>query len=136
MAFHPYLFFSNGACREAFERYQQILGGDLTVMTNSDAPAGQGMPGADPSAVMHAALTIGDGLLMGSDDPTGDDGTKAGIAVSYSTTDAGHAARIFEALAEGGEVQMPFEAVFWSKGFGACVDRFGIPWMIDAGPPD
>ena len=28
MAFHPYLFFSNGACREAFERYQQISSGE------------------------------------------------------------------------------------------------------------
>lgn len=136
MGFHPYLFFSNGACREAFERYQQILGGELSIMANSAAPPGEGMPGADPTSVMHASLTVGDALLMGSDDPTGDGGAKAGIAVSYSASDEADAARVFEALAEGGEVQMPFEAVFWSKGFGACVDRFGIPWMVDAGDPE
>ncbi len=135
MAFHPYLFFSNGTCREAFERYQQIFGGELSAMTNGDAPPGEGMPDADPSGVMHAALMIGDALLMGSDDPTGDGGAKAGIAVSYSTTDTEQAARIFEALAEGGAVQMPFAPVFWSQGFGACLDRFGIPWMVDAGEP-
>lgn len=136
MAFNPYLFFSNGTCREAFQRYQEILGGELAIMTNGDAPPGEGMPGADPSSVMHAALTVGDALLMGSDDPTGDGGAKAGIAVSYSVADPTEGAKVFEALAEGGEVQMPFEPVFWSKGFGACVDRFGIPWMVDAGEPD
>jgi PhnB protein len=136
MGFHPYLFFSNGTCREAFERYHEILGGELSIMANSEAPPGEGMPGADPSGVMHAALTVGDALLMGSDDPTGDGGAKAGIAVSYSAADEADAARVFEALAEGGEVQMPFAAVFWSKGFGACVDRFGIPWMVDAGDPE
>jgi PhnB protein len=136
MAFHPYLFFSGGSRREAFERYQQIFGGELALMTNGDAPPGEGMPRADPSSVMHASLAGGETLLMGSDDPTGDGGQKAGIAVSYSTTDVSQAARVFEALAEGGEVQMAFEPVFWSKGFGACIDRFGIPWMIDAGEPE
>ncbi len=136
MAFRPYLFFSNGTCREAFERYQQVLGGELAIMTNGDAPPGEGMPGADASSVMHASLSVGDASLMGCDDPTGDGGAKAGIAVSYSANDASEGARVFQALAEGGEVQMPFEAVFWSKGFGACLDRFGTPWMVDAGEPD
>ena len=72
------------------------------------------------------AFTIAVGLLI----------FFANIAVSYSASDEADAARVFEALAEGGEVQMPFEAVFWSKGFGACVDRFGIPWMVDAGDPE
>lgn len=135
MSFHPYLFFSNGTCREAFERYEMVFGGELRIMTNGEAPDGEGMPGADPSSVMHAALVIGDALLMGSDDPTGDGGAKSGIAVSYSAADETEGARVFEALADGGEVQMPFEPVFWSKGFGACIDRFGIPWMVDAGEP-
>lgn len=135
MGFHPYLFFSNGTCKEAFERYKEVFGGELTIMTNGEAPPGEGMPGADPSSVMHASLTLGDALLMGSDDPTGDGGAKAGIAVSYSAADEAAGARVFEALAEGGEVQMPFEPVFWSRGFGACIDRFGIPWMVDAGEP-
>jgi len=135
MSFHPYLFFSGGTCREAFERYQQIFGGELSIMTNDQAPPGEGMPGADGASVMHASLTLGDGLLMGSDDPTGDGGAKAGIAVSYSAPDEASAAQIFQSLADGGEVQMPFEPVFWSKGFGACVDRYGIPWMVDAGAP-
>ena len=135
MGFHPYLFFSGGTCRAAFERYHEILGGQLEIMAMSDAPEGEGMPGAPADAVMHAALTIGDALLMGSDDPTGDGGARLGMAVHYSAADDAEATRVFAALADGGEVSMPYEPVFWSAGFGACTDRFGVPWMVDAGPP-
>ena len=50
---------------------------------------------------------------------------------------AWEAERAFDALAEGGEVGAPFGATFWSKGFGMCTDRFGVPWMVDtAGEPE
>ena len=81
---------------------------------------------------MHASLTFGDGnLLMGSDDPTSDGGAKVGVAVTYTAPDTKAAKKVFDELAKGGETQMPFEPTFWSKGFGACVDRFGVPWMVD-----
>jgi PhnB protein len=132
MSFHPYLFFSGGTCAGAFRRYQEVFGGELQVMTNADAPEGvESMPGAEPGHVMHASLTVGDGLLMGSDDPTGTGGAMVGVGVAFTAPDEGEAERIFDALAEGGEVTMPFGATFWSKGFGACNDRFGVPWMID-----
>jgi PhnB protein len=130
MTFHPYLFLT-GTCREAFTRYQEILGGELEIMSNADAPAEARMPGAADDAVMHAAITLPNGgLLMGSDDPTGDGGPMKGLAVHLSVAEEAEAKRIFDALAESGELQMPFEATFWSKGFGACVDRFGVPWMV------
>jgi PhnB protein len=135
--FHPYLFFSDGRCREAFTRYQEIFGGRLDVMTNADVPDGEGMPDAEPTMVMHAALVDGDAILMGSDDPTGDGGPRAGSSVSYTAADEASGRRIFEALAEGGEVTLPFGETFWSKGFGMCTDRFGVPWMVGVdAPPD
>ncbi len=136
MTISPYLFFS-GDCAEAFRFYQQVLGGDLEVMTNADTPPGvDQMPGSTPDQVMHASLTLPDALLMGSDDPTGDGGPKTGVAVAYTAPDVDSARRIFEALSTDGEVQMPFEATFWSAGFGACLDRFGVSWMVDtAGEP-
>lgn len=130
MSFSPYLFF-NGNCAEAFARYQGIFGGELNVMKNSDAPDGQGMTDAAPDAVMHASLTLGDHVLMGSDDPTSDGGPKVGAAVAFTSADADRNRRVFEALAEGGEVGLPFGETFWSKGFGMCTDRFGVPWMVD-----
>jgi PhnB protein len=131
MSFNPYLFFT-GDCAEAFRRYQEIFGGDLNVMTNADIPDGvEQMPGAEPDHVMHASLKVGDALLMGSDDPTGTAGPKVGAAVAYTASDEGDAKRVFDALADGGETTAPFGATFWSKGFGMCTDRFGVPWMVD-----
>lgn len=131
MSFVPYLFFS-GNCDEAFKRYKEVFGGELQVMTFADLPEGaESMPGAEPHHVMHAALVVGDTSIYGSDDPTGDGGPKTGIGVAYSAPDVAEAKRIFDELCEGGEVTMPFEATFWSPGFGSCNDRFGVPWMID-----
>jgi uncharacterized glyoxalase superfamily protein PhnB len=45
--------------------------------------------------------------------------------------DLANAERKFKALSEGGSVNMPFAKTFWAKGFGMCVDQFGIPWMVN-----
>jgi PhnB protein len=138
MSFNAYLFFSDGRCKAAFTTYQEIFGGDLEVMTMADMPPGEeGMPGADPDMVLHAALTIGDSMLMGSDDPTGDGGPKVGFSVAHSAADADAANRVFAALADGGEVTQPLIPTFFSPAFGMLTDRFGTPWMIVAeGAPE
>lgn len=107
------------------------------MMTQSDVPADARTPGADPTSVMHASLTIGDALPLGSDDPTGDGGPKVGSAVASTSDDTARSAAIFEELAVGGEITAPFGATSCSRGFGMCTDRFGVPWMVDtAGEPD
>jgi PhnB protein len=136
VAFHPYLFFS-GNCAEALTRYQEIFGGELDMMRMSEMPADE--PAAPPEQadlVMHAALTFGDNLLMASDDPTGDGGSMKGVAINFSTDDGGEADRVFAALADAGEVTMPMEQTFWSPKFGMCVDRFGVPWMVNVEPTE
>ncbi|MGQ0630363.1 MAG: VOC family protein [Sporichthyaceae bacterium] len=141
MSFHAYLFFT-GTCREAFTRYQEIFGGELELMTMGQVPAGDAaqapegaMPAGSENLIMHAALKVGDGLLMASDDPSGDGGPKKGAAVSYSAADPAEVARIFDALADGGEVTMAVSQTFWSPAFGMCTDRFGVPWMIGVEGP-
>jgi len=129
MAFQPYLFFS-GNCSEAFTRYQEIFGGELFMMKMSDAPGEETPPDADPNLIIHAALTVGDGVLMASDDPTGDGGPKPGIMVSFNSPDAGEIKRVFDALAEGGEVTQPLLETFFSPAFGMVADRFGVSWMV------
>jgi PhnB protein len=136
MSFHPYLFFG-GNCRDAFARYQEVFGGELVLLTSADMPAEERMPGADDQAIMHAALMVDDELLMGSDDPIADPfGPVQGMQVNFDATDADHAAKVFEALAEGGEVRAPLGPVSFSPAFGMCVDRFGTPWMITAADPN
>lgn len=133
MAFRPYLFFG-GNCREAFARYEEIFGGELMVMTMGDMP-GEAPPAAKADLVLHAALTIGDDMLMGSDDPMSDQfGPVQGMMVSIDTADVAEAERVFEALAEGGTVMQKLEPVFFAPAFGMCTDRFGTPWMVSARP--
>jgi PhnB protein len=129
MAFRPYLFFG-GNCREAFTRYQEIFGGELTLITMKDVP-GQEPPADQADMIIHTALTAGDELLMASDDPTADGfGPVHGMMVSYDAADVGEAKRLFDALSEGGTVTQALEPTFFSEAFGMCVDRFGTPWMI------
>ncbi|HXX91924.1 MAG TPA: VOC family protein [Acidimicrobiales bacterium] len=136
MAFRPYLAFA-GECRAAFTRYQEILGGELTLMSTADAPPDAGAPasGANPDAVVHAALTRADGVLMGADDLSGSfEGNVRGMCVNCSLPDTAEAARVFDALCEGGQVQMPMGETFFAPAFGMCIDRFGVPWMVMVEP--
>jgi PhnB protein len=129
MAFRPYLFFG-GNCREAFTRYQEIFGGELSLMTMKDVP-GEEPPAGKEDLIIHAAITIGDDLLMASDDPmSADVGPVQGMMVSYDAKDGADAKRVFDALAEGGNVTQELIPTFFSEAFGMCVDRFGTPWMV------
>jgi PhnB protein len=137
MAIRPYLAFAGNA-REAFTRYQQIFGGELVLMAMSDAPPDAGPPPGDvkPDAVMHAALTWDDGMLLGADDPFGNfEGTVHGMCVNCALPDTAEAKRVFDALAEGGQVQQPLGETFFAPAFGMCIDRFGTPWMVMVNMP-
>jgi PhnB protein len=132
MSLHPYLFFTN-TTRQAMTRYHEIFGGDLEIMSAADLPEGEATPfeTAD-DFVIHAALTFGDGdLLMASDDPSGDGSGVKGAAINVTIDDADDARRIFEALADGGSIDMALGETFWSPLFGACTDRFGVAWMVN-----
>jgi PhnB protein len=135
MAFHPYLFFA-GNCREAFTRYQEIFGGELVLLPMKDMPSDEPVPAAQAELIMHAALMVDGNLLMASDDPTTDSSSPVqGMQVNYAVADVDEAKRVFEALADGGEVTLPIAETFWSPMFGMCVDRFGTPWMVNAEAP-
>jgi PhnB protein len=137
MAFRPYLFFG-GTCRDAFTRYQEIFGGELTVMTMKDVPGETPPPGME-NQVIHAAIVNGDDTLMGSDEmgeSSGSFGPVQGMMVTYDAADDTDAKRVFEALAEGGTVTQELMPTFFSSNFGMCTDRFGTPWMIVAPDPN
>ena len=130
MAFRPYLFFG-GNCREAFTRYQEIFGGELTLLTMKDVPGGDTAPPEQADMIIHAALVKGDDLLMASDDPTAETfGPVQGMMVTYEAPDVPDANRVFDALADGGKVTQALQPTFFSQAFGMCIDRFGTPWMI------
>lgn len=128
---NPYLGF-DGNCREAFDFYKSVFGGEFAdVSPFSDAPD---TPAEDADKLMHISLPIGEGqVLMGSDRPSGMGSTEFGDSVSLSiapdSADEGH--RIFDALAQGGQVTMPYERQFWGADFGMCQDKFGHNWMVN-----
>jgi PhnB protein len=131
MQLNPYVNF-NGQCAEAFKFYAQVLDGKVDfMMTWGEMPGADQFPAETHKLIMHATLKIGDQTLMGADSPPGRYQQPKGLNVSLHFKARSEGERIFQALSEGGNVTMPFEKTFWSPGFGMCVDRFGIPWMVN-----
>ena len=131
MQLNPYLNF-DGRCEEAFGFYQKTFGGTLGSMyKHGDTPAKEFLPADWHDKIMHAQLTIGDRTLMGSDAPPDRYQAPQGMYVSVNSENADEAERVFGALAENGNVQMPIQETFWAERFGMVVDRFGIPWMVN-----
>jgi PhnB protein len=126
---NPYISFA-GDAREALELYQRVFGGNLTVSTFGDFGE-KDAPGAD--GIMHGQLETDRGFtLMAADTPPGME-HQAGnnIAVSLSGDDADELRGYWEALSADGTVTLPLEKQMWGDEFGMCVDRFGIPWMVN-----
>jgi PhnB protein len=133
MQLNPYLSF-NGQCEAAFKFYQQCLGGNIqTMMTWGDSPMGDQVPSEWRHKIIHVSLIVGDTALLGSDAPPDRYEKPRGISVTIQINDPAEAERIFNALAEDGTVQMPIQQTFWAALFGMCIDRFGIPWMVNCG---
>ena len=131
MRLNPYLIF-NGQCEAAFKFYEQCLGGKIEAMlTHGDAPTAEQVPSEWRNKIMHACLTVGDRVLMGSDSPPEHCEETKGFYVQVGNDNPVEAERIFHALAENGTVRMPIQQTFWSVRFGMLVDQFGIPWMIN-----
>jgi len=134
MQLNTYLFF-DGECEAAFKFYEQCLGGKIDeMMTYGDSPMSEEIPSEQRDRIIHANLTFGGMVLMGSDTLPDDFKKPQGFAVHLHFDDLVEAERIFQKLAENGTVKMPFKETFWSTGFGMLVDRFGTPWMIDFQP--
>jgi PhnB protein len=129
-----YLFF-DGTCEEAIRFYERTLGGKIQMMmTHAQAPEADKMPPGSADRILHASLLIDGRVLMASDSMVGQpyEGMK-GFSLSLSYPTVAEAKKIFDALAAGGEVRMPFQKTFWAEAFGMLADRFGTPWMV-SGP--
>jgi len=131
---NTYLNF-NGQCAEAFKFYEECLGGKIVfIQTHGDSPMKDQVPADWQDKVMHVTLAVGDSVLMGSDAPP-PFAAPQGMCVSINGLAAADGERVFNRLAEGGKVNLPFQQTFWSPGFGMAVDRFGIPWMVNCDEP-
>ena len=135
----PYLGF-DGQAAEAMLFYEKALGGKIAMtLTYGESPMAEQCSAEHRKRVMHSALSLpGGGLLFAADKPPGTEGTGAsgfngiGLALEYDDVAAGEAA--FTALAEGGSISMPMAPSFWVERFGMLTDRYGVGWMVNAGP--
>ena len=130
MLVEPYLFF-DGKCEEALEFYRRTIGAEVTALLRwKDSPdPSMAMPGA-ADKVMHARLRIGDTMVMASDGQCHGAPEFQGFALSLTAADIAEADRLFAALGDGGQVQMPLSETFFSPRFGMVADRFGVSWMV------
>ncbi|HZZ10971.1 MAG TPA: VOC family protein [Paraburkholderia sp.] len=132
MQIQPYVFF-NGRCEEALKYYGEKLGAEvLMMMRYKEAPAEAQAQMRPEMAdkIMHASVKVGDTVWMASDGHCDPAATFSGFSLSLTADDAASGQRYFDALADGGSVTMPWQATFWSQGFGMLVDRFGLAWMV------
>ena len=135
MSLNPYLYF-NGQCEEAFKFYEKRLGGKITfMMTYEGSPMPTQAPPGYANKILHAGLTLGDGVLEGCDAMPGEYTKPQSFCVMFRPKDAAEADRIFSALAEDGTVQIAIGETFWALRFGMVVDRFGMPWLINCEKP-
>jgi PhnB protein len=124
----------DGNCREAFERYAALFGGQITVMNTlgetGDVPLPPGSTAGPPDMVRFAELRLGNTRILGNDLPADQYERPRGfnLAVHFEKTD--EARRIFDGLADGGSISVPPAKVAWAALFGMVTDRFGIPWLI------
>ncbi|MEU5252793.1 VOC family protein [Streptomyces longwoodensis] len=128
---NPYLTF-DGDAREAMEFYREVFGGSLTLSTFGEFGL-EGTPHAE--RIMHGMLETGSGFaLMGGDLPPGTEfSAGSNFAVALSGDDDAELRGYWEKLSDGGSVSVPLEKQMWGDVYGACTDRFGVPWMVDIG---
>ena len=142
MKVEPYLFF-DGRCEEAIEFYRRAIGAEVTMLmrfkdnpeppsSTAGGPDPQGCAGGSPDKVMHAELRIGETTVMASDGNCTGKPAFQGVSLSLSVADDAAAERVFKALGDGGQVQMPLGKTFFASSFGMVADRFGVSWMVIA----
>jgi PhnB protein len=128
----PYLFF-DGKCEEAIHFYTRALGARLNMLLRykeSPEPPPPGCGPVDSNKIMHAQFQIGDTVIMASDGRAAGNPKFEGFSLSLTQQTEADAERAFNALADGGRVEMPLAKTFFSARFGMVVDRFGVLWMV------
>lgn len=134
MSINAYINF-NGNCREAVEFYAKVFDVDKQeIMAYGDVPADEGFPITEETKnlVMHTYLEIEGDIIMFSDIPPDMPfvaGNNVGIVVNIKAIDK--LKLVFDRLKADGRVEMELQETFWSKCYGAVIDRFGISWQLN-----
>lgn len=124
----------DGSCREAFQHYERVLEGKITVLNTFEGNEARELPPGSssgaPEQVRFAELQLGDCSIFGNDVPDGSFERVRGFNIALHTDSVSEARRVFDSFAEGGHVSTPLTEVSWARLFGMVTDRFGVPWLI------
>lgn len=133
MHVQPYLFF-DGRCEEAMAFYAKALDAEVEAMMRfKDSPDPGSIPPGGADKVMHCSFRVGDTQLMASDGMCGSRPAFQGFSLCITAADDAEAGSLFQALADGGQVQMPLGKTFFASSFGMVADRYGVGWMVISG---
>ncbi len=128
---NPYLTFA-GNCRDAITFYQSCFGGEMFFQTVGESPMADQLPQEMRGLVMHSSLTSDKVIIMGSDmTPKGGVYTGNNLSLLVDCSSEDEIRKLFDALAEGGQVRHPVEKTFWGALFGDLTDKYGIQWMLN-----
>jgi PhnB protein len=130
MQVQPYLFF-DGRCDEALDFYKKAIGADAKMLMRfKDAPDQSIVSPGSKDKVMHAQVQIGDTTVLMSDGRCLGKPNFQGFSLAVSAKSEAEAEKMFNALADGGQVTMPLAKTFFSPKFGMLADKFGVGWMV------
>jgi PhnB protein len=130
MKLYTYLNYG-GNCQQAFQFYEQHLGGKITMMvTHGEMPDPSQVPPERKDDILHARITLGETELMGSDVPPERFQPMRSAYLSLLVDSNEEAERIYALLSDGGQIFMPMEETFFAFRFAMLRDKFGTSWMI------
>jgi PhnB protein len=124
----PYINFA-GRAREAMEFYHKVLGGTLDLQASNEQgvpkPAGRGDP------FTYSRIEADGALIIGVDGhPNYPAKVGENMALALGGTDRGRLTKLFNGLAEGGNIKVPLPAQSAGAAVGWFTDKFGINWMV------
>ena len=131
MQLTPYIMF-NGNCEEALKFYIKTFNGEIkNLMRYEGSPVEQFSK--DKQKVLHSHFSAKGLLFMAAD--SGEGGPQAVkdgmVHLSINFNDMARQEKVFNALSEGGKVNMPLQDTFWGAKFGMLTDKFGVNWMFN-----
>ncbi|QIC04747.1 VOC family protein [Brevibacillus sp. 7WMA2] len=129
----PYLVM-DGNAKEAIQFYEKALHAKVLFnQTFGEMPENPEfpIPANAKDRVAHAMVKVSETDLMFSDTFPGQPHQKGNqVTICIATSNKEESTQIYEALQEGGQVNMPLQETHFSPAYGIITDKFGVTFQI------
>jgi PhnB protein len=91
-----------------------------------------GIPEKELDRIAHIALPLGESTLMATDplESWGPATSGTNFYINVETDSVEETERLFNALADGGTIEMDLQKTECAEKYGTCTDRYGVQWMV------